>query len=119
LTTIYAIAPFPGTTIGHPGSTKFLNMETIRTRNNYRRMSHLADLTKQYIIKGNLKRVNDCLAIAEHQFRTGTTEMKNAVANGFLFSLTCFLEMHRAAFRIVLPELLEKEYVKQINSCGA
>ena len=81
-------------------------------------MNHLADLTKDYFIKGNVKRVNDCLAIAEHQLRTGTTEMKNAVANGFLFSLTSFMECRRAAFRFVLPDLLEKEYIKQINSCG-
>lgn len=93
-------------------------MEIKQPRSHYRRMSHLADLTKDYLIKGNSKRVNDCLAIAEHQLRTGTMEMKNAVANGFLFSLTCFLECHRAAFRIVLPDLLEREYTRQINSCG-
>lgn len=81
-------------------------------------MSRLAELTKQYVIKENFKRVNDCLDIAEHQLRTGTNEMKNAVVNGFLFSFTCFMEMHRTAFNIPLPELLEKEYVKQVNSFG-
>ena len=100
------------------GSNKLENMNATRAHNNYRRMNHLADLTKDYLIKGNIKRVNDCLAIAEYQLRTGTTEMKNAVSNGFLFSLTSFMECRRAAFRIVLPDLLEKEYIKQINSCG-
>jgi len=93
-------------------------MEATRTRTSYRRMSHLAELTKDYLIKGNLKRVNDCLAIAEHQLRTGTVEMKNAVANGFVFSVTCFMECHRTAFRLVLPELLAREYRRQINSSG-
>lgn len=81
-------------------------------------MSHLAELTKQYVLKENFKRVNDCLDIAEYQLRTGTNEMKNAVVNGFLFSFTCFMEMHRNTFNIPLPELLEKEYVKQVNSFG-
>lgn len=81
-------------------------------------MSRLAAITIDYLIKGNSNRVNDCLAIAEHQLRTGTTEMKNAVSNGFLFSLTSFLECRRATLRIVLPDLLKKEYIKQINSCG-
>ena len=90
----------------------------MRIRNNYRRMNHLAELTKQYVLKGNFKRVNDCLTIAEHQLRTGTNEMKNAVVNGFLFSYTCFIEMNRTALHIPLPELLEREYVKQINAFG-
>ena len=97
---------------------KVFKMEATRTRTSYRRMSHLAELTKDYLIKGNLKRVNDCLAIAEHQLRTGTVEMKNAVANGFVFSVTCFMECHRTAFRLVLPELLAREYRRQINSSG-
>jgi hypothetical protein len=90
----------------------------MHNRTNYRRMNHLAELTKQYVLKGNFKRVNDCLAIAEHQLRTGTAEMRNAVINGFLFSYSCFMEMNRTALNIPLPELLEKEYVKQVNAFG-
>jgi hypothetical protein len=82
-------------------------------------MSHLADLTKDYLIKGNLKRVNDCLAIAEHQLRIGTADMKNAVANAYVFSVSCFMECHRFPFSVALPELLNREYIKQVNSCGA
>lgn len=81
-------------------------------------MNRLADLTKQYVLKGNLKRVNDCLAIAEQQLRIGTQEMKNAVLNGFLFSYSIFMEMNNVALNIPLPELLEREYVKQINTHG-
>ena len=81
-------------------------------------MSRLADLTKQYVLKGNLKRVNDCLAIAEHQLKIGTSEMKIAVVNGFLFSYSLFMEMNKVALNIPLPELLEREYVKQINTLG-
>jgi len=81
-------------------------------------MSHLAELTKDYLIKGNIKRVNDCFAIAEYQLRSGTLEMKNAVSNSFIFSVTCFLDCHRFPFKVTMPELLNREYIKQINSCG-
>lgn len=81
-------------------------------------MSRLADLTKQYVLKGNIKRVNDCLEIAESQLRMGTSEMRNAVVNGFLFSYSIFMEMNKVALNIPLPELLEREYVKQVNTHG-
>lgn len=81
-------------------------------------MNHLAELTKQYVLKGNFKRVNDCFTIAEHQLRTGTWEMKNAVVNSFLFSYSFFMEMNKVALNIPLPELLEREYVKQVNTFG-
>ena len=81
-------------------------------------MSRLADLTKQYVLKGNLKRVNDCLAIAEHQLRMGSSDMKDAVVNGFLFSYSIFMEMNKVAINIPLPEFLEREYVKQVNAYG-
>ena len=79
-------------------------------------MQAFASLTKEYMIQGNIERVKKCIQIVEEMYLNGNHEVKNAISNVYLYSVTAFLEMHRYNIRQVLPQTLQVEYYKQINT---
>ncbi len=87
-----------------------------KPRNPYLQMQRFADITKQLIITGNIKRAKKCLLVAESIFMKGNAEIKNVVSNVYVFSVTSFLELHNCNIRNLLPENLKSEYNKQINT---
>ena len=78
-------------------------------------MQRFAEVTKTLIINGNIKRAKRCLATAEEIFNQGTGEIKNAIANVYVFSVTTFMEMHNCNIKNLFPENLKAAYLKQIN----
>lgn len=83
----------------------------------YQQMQRFADLTITLILQGRIERANRCLKKAEEILIKGTAEIKNAVANVYVFSVTSFMEIHHCNIRNLFPELLQAEYKKQVNSC--
>ena len=81
-------------------------------------MQRFADITKTLIMQGNINRTKHCLQIAEEIFNKGTGEIRNAVSNVYLFSVSSFMEINHINVRPLLPMNLEKEYVHQINASG-
>jgi len=85
-------------------------------------MHQLADITKKCIVIRNFQRVEKCLGIADRFMRTGNANVKNAVANVFVYSLTLRLETMKREDRervfYLFPTSLKKEYVHQINTTG-
>lgn len=77
-----------------------------------------ADLTKELIISGNIRRVKRCFQLAEKLLSVGTAEMKNAVTNVYLFSISSFMETHHCNIKGMLTEKLHQEYKKQVNASG-
>ncbi len=81
-------------------------------------MQRFADITKTLLIQGNINRAKHCLQVAEDIFNKGTLEIRNAVSNVYLFSVSSFMELNHINVRPLLPMSLEKEYVHQINAKG-
>lgn len=95
-----------------------MTMISAKPKNPYLQMQRFAEVTKQFIITGNIQRAKKCLLIAESIFTKGNTEIKNVVANVYVFSVTSFMELHHCSIRNLLPESLKSEYNKQINTSG-
>jgi hypothetical protein len=81
-------------------------------------MQRFADVTKELITLGRIERVDHCLQIAEMLFNKGTGEVKNAISNVFVFSVSTFLEIHNLSTKNLFPKSLNKEYYKQVNTSG-
>ena len=81
-------------------------------------MQRFADVTKTLIMTGNILRAKRCLQRAEDIFNSGTIEIKNAVTNVYVYSVSSFMELHHCNIRNLFPESLQFEYRKQVNASG-
>lgn len=93
-----------------------ISMKNKPNQNLYSQMHRFAEVTKTLIITGNIDRAKKCLQKAEELFNTGTSEIKNAIANVYVFSVTTFMERHHCNIRNLFPESLQSEYQKQVIS---
>lgn len=98
-----------------------LNISKMKSKtpmNVYKQAQRFADVTKQCIATGNISRAKHCLAVAAKLLENGNSEMKNAIYNVYVFSVSGFLEIHHCAIRNLFPEKLLTEYHKQVNTSG-
>ncbi len=93
-------------------------MKNEKKPNIYYQAQRLADITKQLIVNGNVKRAQYFLQKAETLFTTGTPEIKSAISNVYLFSLSSFMEIRSCNIKGLLPDRLLAEYYRQINASG-
>lgn len=93
-------------------------MKNRAKRNTYSQMQRFAEITKQLIIMGNIGRAKQCMSIAENIFKKGNSEVKNAITNVYIFSVSTFMELHKCNIRNLFPEFLKSEYQKQIRASG-
>ena len=84
----------------------------------YKQMHRFANITKTFIIKGNIQRAKKCLEIAETIFIKGNDEIRNAISNVYVFSVSGFMEIHHCSIRNLFPRALQNEYNKQVNTSG-
>ncbi len=87
-------------------------------QNIYKQTQRFADITKSFIISGNIRRAKRCMQVAEDMFHKGNKEMQNAIANVYLFSISGFMKIHHCNIRALVPNELQKEYYKQVNTSG-
>lgn len=83
-----------------------------------KKMERFADITISSLKLGKMARAKRCLVLAEELFKKGNDEMRGAITNIYLYSLSHYLELNRYPVSKMLPVLLRKEYVKQINTSG-
>ena len=93
-------------------------MKPKKVQNIYQRTQKFADLTKQLIINGNIRRAKRCIQVAEQLFNTGNSEVRNAISNVYVFSISVFMEIHHCNINGLLPFGLRNEYYKQVNTSG-
>ncbi len=96
-------------------------MKTQKSKNLYKVMQRFADITVNFILKGELNRAAKCLQIADKLFRSGNIIIKNAIANVFVYSLSRVLDKQDercSEVLAILPFSLKREYDLQVNSCG-
>ena len=86
--------------------------------NMYSQMQRFATVTQTLIMQGNIQRAKHCLQIAENIYNGSTAEIKNAIANTYVFSVSTFLEIHHCSIKNLLPKSLQNEYYKQVNTSG-
>jgi hypothetical protein len=86
--------------------------------NIHRRAQSLADLTKNILIQGDFKRAQKCFQLAEKILKQGNAEMRNAVVNVYLYSVTSFMEVRCIKVSGLLGGELLTEYYKQVNTSG-
>lgn len=94
-------------------------MQLNKTSNMYRDCQRFADLTKTFIIQGNIRRARKCLAIAEDIFLKGNREIKNIISNVYVFSVSSFMEMHHCNIKQLFPDTLKAEYKQQTAAFGS
>jgi len=82
----------------------------------YKQADRFADITKKFIISGNISRAKKCLELAERLFATGSNETKNAISNVYVYSVSTFMELRHCNISNLFPQALRSEYLKQINA---
>lgn len=101
--------------------TRTINISIMKNKKNksiYKQAQRLADVTKSFIVQGNIKRAKRCMLVAENLFTNGNKEIQNAISNVFVFSVSSFLEIHHCSIRDFFPKSLQNEYYKQVNTSG-
>lgn len=92
-------------------------MKQVNT-NLIKKMERFAEVTVNSLKLGKIVRAKRCFALAEDLFQKGNAEVKNAISNVYLSSVSHYMEINRYAMKQFLPVALHKEYVKQINTSG-
>lgn len=82
------------------------------------KMERLANLTIRSLQSGKTACSKRCLDLADQLLQKGNAEMKNAITNVYLFSVSHYMELNRYPMAKLLPVALHKEYIKQINTSG-
>jgi len=80
-------------------------------------MQKFAELTNTMISDKNIERVKKSFAIAEDFLRTGNNELRNAVLNVYLYSVSSTLELQGEERREIInyfPSLLRQAYNRQV-----
>lgn len=100
---------------------KYLTNYTLKNISNptvYSKIQRFADITKNLIMIGNIQRAKRCLNVADEIYKNGSAEIKNAIVNIYVFSVSTFLEIHHCNIKNLFPEALHSAYQKQVNAYG-
>jgi len=83
-------------------------------------IDRFAGYTIDLIKKGNLPAIKNCFSAADQMLADGSNEVKQAIENVYVFSISIFFDMAHAVSKQVkelLPEHLMEEYHKQVGCC--
>jgi hypothetical protein len=83
-----------------------------------KKMERFSEVTVNSLKLGKMVRAKRCFALAEDLFLKGNAEVKSAISNVYLYSVSHYLELNHFTMKQFLPVGLHKEYVKQINTSG-
>lgn len=101
-----------------------LNYELEKTANGtslYKTVQCFADFTKTLVNQQNFAEVKHCFRVAEKMLKEGNGIVRNAIENCFVFSVTNMLDVAGTAgsrAKMLLTELLKKEYSRQVSAAG-
>ncbi len=91
--------------------------ESTNQVNIYCIVSCFADITKHLANAGKLKEVKHCFNVAEKLWLAGNSTVKNAIENGYLFSLSGMLDLN-IKLKDMLNASLRREYNRQVSCHG-
>ena len=78
----------------------------------------LVEVTRREIWAGHYHHVKECFALAEEWLREGSSQEKLAIVNVFLYSIATTIDQlgaQRRKIQAMLPPLLKREYLSQVN----
>lgn len=84
----------------------------------FKQMRRFALLTEQFLLSGHTARAKRCFEIAGKLLDNGSAEMKCAVSNVFVYSVSGFMQLHHFNIKTFFPRSLEAEYYKQACCSG-
>jgi hypothetical protein len=87
----------------------------------YKAMQCFANFTKTLVNKGDFKEVKHCFQVAEKLLKNGNSTVKNAIENGYLYSLSSILDYTSPVslkVKGLLTDALKKEYRRQVCASG-
>ena len=94
-------------------------METRKgSKHIYNQIQKFAEDTIFFIKNGNLKEVKNCLLKMETIFKSSSTEIRDAIAIEYVYSVSILLEIYHYDVKEFFPSTLKLEYDKQIYSPG-
>lgn len=93
-------------------------MKREEKKNIYQQAQRFADVTKSFILSGNIHRAKRCIQVAEKLFTKGNKEVQNVIFNVFIYSVTSFMETHHCNIKSLFSKNLQREYYKQVNTIG-
>lgn len=92
------------------------------TLNIFKTIQCLANYTRQKVTQHDFTLVKKCFAIAEDVYMAGDRQVKNAIENIFVFSLSSILNLgsneEKRALQALIPLHLHSAYVKQVLKSG-
>ena len=95
--------------------------KTEDVNNIYKAMQCFANFTKSLVNRGDFKEVKHCFNVAEKLLTNGNKTVKNAIENGYLYSLSSILDLTTPVslkVKSLLTDSLKKEYNRQVCSSG-
>ncbi len=95
--------------------------KTENVNNIYKAMTCFANFTKYLVNKGDFKEVKHCFNVAENMLKNGNSTVKNAIENGYLYSLSSILNYTTPVslkVKSLLTSLLKEEYKRQVCASG-
>jgi hypothetical protein len=96
-----------------------LKIEQVNETNLFKLIDGFAAYTIELLKKGNLSAIKHCFNTAEIMLLEGSAEVKLAIENVYVFSVTTFFEMGHAVSKQIkelLPLHLMEEYHKQVST---
>jgi hypothetical protein len=106
--------------LGHELPDMNSSLEKTGDVNNiYKAMQCFANFTKALVNKGDFKEVKHCFHVAEKLLKHGNSTLKNAIENGYLYSLSSILDYTTPVslkVKSLLTKSLRAEYTRQIQS---
>ena len=104
-----------------PGMEQELKMIS-PTLNIFKTIQCLANYTRQKVTQHDFTSVKNCFAIAEEVYTEGSTQVKNAIENVFVFSFSSILNLgsneEKKQLQALMPLHLHTAYVKQVLKSG-
>lgn len=82
---------------------------------NQQQAQRFAEITKSAIISGNISRAKKFLNIAENLLENGNNEIKNAISNVYIYSVSNFMKMKNCTISNLFPKSFNDNHNKQIN----
>ena len=95
-----------------------LDLQAEQLKSLYKTIAGFASYTKELIRQGNLPLVKDCFTTAEYLLDEGTANVKSAIENLYVYSVTSFLDLTGAVSKQIkelLPVHIRAEYKKQVG----
>jgi len=94
-----------------------MQIETAQLKSLYKTIDRFAAFTKEMMREGNLPLIRDCFTTAEYLLDGGTTNIKLAIENIYVFTITGFMDITGAVSKQVkelMPAHLKESYQKQV-----